>query len=400
MKRKDLILKECCHLSIAILLIVAGCREGSKQPSKELVIVDVTSNYPQKELILQDFMDVEYIPLETMNDFLTQGFVLAIGKEMILVKNRVNDGDIFVYDRNGKVRRKINRMGQGAEEYLFINEILLDEDNREMFVNEIGRGKILVYDLYGEFKRSISYPDNVRYDNIHNYDKNYLICYDSSINNKGGEERGHQSYHFIISKQDGSIMKEIYIPFEKNKSHRIISGEYSMAIISDDYSIIPDQDNWLLVELSSDTVYKYSPDDHLIPFIVRTPPIQSMETEVFLLPRFFTDRYYFMNTSSKRFNRERMHGYPSPSLMYDKQENALFEYTVYNDDYSTKREMRLKPSVNDEIAFWETLEAHQLVESYEKGELKGALKEIAATLDEESNPVIMLIKHRRYNNSL
>lgn len=33
--------------------------------------------------------------------------------------------------------------------------------------------------------------------------------------------------------------------------------------------------------------------------------------------------------------------------------------------------------------------------SYKKGQLKGRLKEIAATLDEESNPVIMLIKHKK-----
>jgi hypothetical protein len=53
----------------------------------------------------------------------------------------------------------------------------------------------------------------------------------------------------------------------------------------------------------------------------------------------------------------------------------------------------LRP-VNHEIESWQPLEAHRLVEDYEKGELKGKLKEIAATLNEESNPVIMLIKHK------
>jgi hypothetical protein len=58
--------------------------------------------------------------------------------------------------------------------------------------------------------------------------------------------------------------------------------------------------------------------------------------------------------------------------------------------------MSLTRPVNHEIESWYPLEAHQLVESYEKGELKdGKLKEIAATLDEESNPVIMLIKHKK-----
>jgi hypothetical protein len=39
--------------------------------------------------------------------------------------------------------------------------------------------------------------------------------------------------------------------------------------------------------------------------------------------------------------------------------------------------------------------AYELVEAYEKGGLKGKLKEIAAELNEESNPVIMLAKYKK-----
>jgi hypothetical protein len=83
--------------------------------------------------------------------------------------------------------------------------------------------------------------------------------------------------------------------------------------------------------------------------------------------------------------------------MYDRQEKAFSGYTVYNGDYSIKKEiyMNALKLVNHEIESWQPLEAHQLVEAYEKGELKGKLKEIAATLDEDSNPVIMLVKHKK-----
>ena len=54
----------------------------------------------------------------------------------------------------------------------------------------------------------------------------------------------------------------------------------------------------------------------------------------------------------------------------------------------------IKP-INHEIASWYSLEAYQLVESYNKGELKGILKEIASKLNEDSNPVIMLIKYKK-----
>ena len=79
-------------------------------------------------------MDVEYIPLETNDDFVNQGFVQAIGKEFILVKNYRDDGDIFVYDRTGKAIRKINRKGQGGEEYISCRSVTLDEENNEMFI--------------------------------------------------------------------------------------------------------------------------------------------------------------------------------------------------------------------------------------------------------------------------
>jgi argininosuccinate lyase len=51
-------------------------------------------------------------------------------------------------------------------------------------------------------------------------------------------------------------------------------------------------------------------------------------------------------------------------------------------------------TINNEIAFCQKLETYELVESYEKGQLKGKLKEIAAEIEEESNPVIMIVKYK------
>ena len=57
--------------------------------------------------------------------------------------------------------------------------------------------------------------------------------------------------------------------------------------------------------------------------------------------------------------------------------------------------VRLKKSVDEEIVTCRALNASDLVEANEKGELKGKLKEIAAGLNEESNSVIMLIKRKK-----
>ena len=383
-----------------ILFVLAGC-VGCKQTgtqTDDFITVNVTAGYPKKELILQDFMEVEYIPLETTDDFITMAHIEAIGNDVIIFRNRnrATDGKIFIYDRNGKGLRIINRLGQGAEEYLFLLSITLDEDNNEIFINDHRSGKIFVYDLLGNFKRSFSHKENTWYRQVDNFDRNNLICQVS-----GFEEEVRNSF-LIVSKQDGSITKEIEIPFNEKKSTIIqLIDEAEQKFYSagpGNQELIPLDNNWLLVEPSSDTIYRLLPDYSIIPFIARTPPIESMNPEVFLFPGVITDRYYFMQTVKKEYDFEADKGFPKTDLMYDKKENAICEYIVYNDDYSNKKTINLGKDiffVNNEIAFLQRLEAFELVEAYEKGQLKGKLKEIAATLEEESNPVLMLVKHKK-----
>jgi hypothetical protein len=387
-------MKRITAITTIALLMLAGCGSGGKQTTDDVITVDVTKSYPKKELILQDFMDVEYIALDDADEFVTQGMVRAIGKEIILVRNRINDGDIFIFNRKtGKGLRKINRKGQGGEEYSNLTEIVLDENKNEIFVIAYSARKILVYDLFGNFKRSFPFADSGYYTYTFNFDAENLICYKSYSTTNLSDNL--QPCHLIISKQDGSINRTIQIPFKNVKTPIFVMGEVTISPLY--HRTIPYHGNWALAEASSDTVYNYVSDDNLTtPLIARTPSIHSMDIEVFLYPSVFTDRYYFMKTLKKEFDLARMKGFPSTDLMYDKQENAIFEYTVYNGDYTDNRRVDLSSNpVNHEIAICESLEAYQLVEDYKKGLLKGKLKEIAATLDEESNPVIMLAKHRK-----
>ena len=70
--------------------------------------LDVKADYPEKEWVVQDFLDVEYIPLETNEEFITSASMQAIGKNLIILRNKNGqDGDIFIFDRTGKGQRKI-----------------------------------------------------------------------------------------------------------------------------------------------------------------------------------------------------------------------------------------------------------------------------------------------------
>ena len=395
-------MKKANTILVIFLLVMTIESRGQRQTNNNsLITVDVTKSYSTiKELILQDFMDVEYVALETNNEFVNQGVVMDVGKKIILVKNKINDGNIFVYNRSGKALRRINHKGQlTGKEYTNILGIVLDEDNNEMYVNDHFIRKIQVYDLYGKFKRSLNHKEsseNPYYISVFNYDKDKLICYyQDNKNNRA---------FVLISKKDGSITHETIIPFKEKipLTLRTNNGTQYISTSPDFYkTMIPFKGTWTLLELSSDTVYTFLPDYNLRPFLARTPPINAMNPRVSLTLNLFSDRYYFMETIKWSFDWNTGTGFPKTPFMYDKQEKVFFRYSVYNGDYSTKKEIYmnwLRP-VNHEIESWQPIEAYQLVNSYKKGELKdGKLKEIAAKLDAEDNPVIMLIKHKKTKN--
>lgn len=66
-------------LVTAWFCVITGCDTG-KSKEKDMIEVDMRANYPQKELILQDLFDIEYVRLETTDEFLTAGNVRAVGK--------------------------------------------------------------------------------------------------------------------------------------------------------------------------------------------------------------------------------------------------------------------------------------------------------------------------------
>jgi len=376
-------------ISVAILLVgLAACGAGDNSSTPGFITVDVNTAYPEKELILQDCMDVEYVVLETTDEFITHGLVKAIGQEVILVTNRL-DGNIFIFDRSGKGIRKINRLGQSGEEYSQTTEIILDEENQEMFVTDYPARKILVYDLYGNFQRSFPFADTGYYDFVFNYDRDCLILYKSYL-----PMDNEQAGHLILSKQDGSLVREIPLPVKEIRTPKVIMEAEDVQVTPTFYLTVPSPDNWVLLNASSDTMYTYGPDHCLNPFIVRTPSIHSMDTEVFLFLQAVTDRYYFLQTLKKEFNLETMKGFPTTDLLYDKLENSIVSYTLYNADFLNRKKVYWSKPVSHEILSWQTLDAFSLIEANENGQLKGRLKEIAAELDEEDNPVIMLIKHR------
>lgn len=376
--------------AITLMASLIACKSQSEKT--ELITINVEKNYPKKELILQDFVDVDYIPLETTDEFINKGIVKAVGKNYIAVVNGGNEGDIFLYNRsNGKGVRKINRKGQGGEEYSQITQIVLDEEQNEMFIVDYPRQKFMVYNLEGKFLRDFNFDENSYYTFVYPYDKAHLIVYKDCAHH--GQPQ--KSCHAIISKQDGKTIREISLSYKELEDIRYTGmhekyGE--ITAVPAHYLTIPARKDWYLASISSDTIYRHLPNGDKHPYMVRTPSINSMDPEVFLFPKMMTEQYDFLVSIKKKMTEH--FSFPSENLIYDKQEKAVYTYTIQNTDFEGSDVAIWESSLNPEVASYRILYAHDLVEAYEEGKLKGRLKEIASTLDEEDNPVIMLMKQK------
>ena len=390
--------------ALLVASLLFGCGNGKQKESDGLITVDVSKSYPKKELILQDLFDIEYVPLETTDEMLTEGHIQYISDNYMIFKNLGRmAGEIFIFDRQGKAVRKINRLGQSGEEYLNILGIDYDEQADELFVNSHYSDKVFVYDSEGNYKRSFDYLDGTLYDPIKILDEERLIAYDDYFEyDKVPEKR---DCYLILSREDGRLLEKIHIPYEEKKSLIIMRRDLNGKLTGNwgirNTLMPPYQDGWLLIEPSADTIYTYSASRGLMPLIVRTPPVNEMDPEVFLFPTIFTDRYVFMQAVERSFNFGVDKDVPRTNLIYDKTEQTAYEGEVINRDFEgTPVNLWFAHRVimefnDDEIAFATRLEAPDLVEALNDGKLRGPLKEIALRLDEEDNPVILIAKYKK-----
>ena len=388
--------------ALLVASLLFGCGDGKQKESDGLIRVDVSKSYPKKELILQDLFDIEYVPLETTDEFITTGNVRAVGEKIIVTKNNGRlDGDIFLFDRTtGKGILHFDHLGQGGEDYTNILEILLDEKQGEIFVNNHYSRKVVVYDLEGNFKRSWKHNSDTFYDQIGCFDEDYLICHDSGWEKSANESPEKRDYFMFISKQDGKTTS-IPLLYDRKISQLVWSSEGKAMNYPRNKELFPYLGDWLLMETSSDTIFRIGKGLDLKPFIVRTPSVQEGR-EFLLYPGIYSNRYQFMQKVKMEYDFQTREGFPRTDIAYDKIENKVYEAVVYNGDFLEKMPMKLGVNIfilnifnNEGVSFTETLYAPDLVEALNDGKLRGPLKEIASDLDEEDNPVIMIAKYKR-----
>ncbi len=396
-------------VAAGLLLCLGGCSHSGQLTDKggsgkdsllqvkaktgnNLIEVGVTKKYPLKEIRLQDIADVEYVPLETNREFIADGQICFAGDKNIIISNNAGEGSILIFDRQGKAVKKINRKGQGPEEYFSLGSVTFDSEKRELYVNNMFAKKISVYDMEGNYKRSFYHLPGEQYSSFSVFNDKELI-----VPCRG--QKANESC-LILSKSNGQRTGTVNILYKEKQSLAFTMEREDGAfgtMLTIVFPLIHKGADMIVNEISSDTIFRFTKDYNLIPLLTRTPSVLETTPFIALMVTLETTHYLFMQTIRKEWDKKMNTAFPRTFLMADKRTGEIGEYVLFNDDYPGV------PIVFDGLAnavfsnenqSFVPLRASRLREAFEKGGLKNELKEIAANLKEDDNDVVMFLKFK------
>lgn len=378
---------------VCMILLVGS--QGMQSQSGSLPVVDLSKNYPLEKLRLQDMASVEYVPLETTDDILLSGnaALSAVGDKYILV-HEFQLGDIYLFDRHtGKLKSHFNHKGGSGMEYTWIkNGTILDEKAEEIYVCS---QYIQVYSLEGKYKRTLKINGFDHDMSIFNYDDQSLLIYDDIVIEPGREkETTHTPYRFI-SKKDGSPMGTLDIYFPQRVPLAIAQQEGNMwRPYKFSYpSNARFGDDLMLMNVSSDTLYKLSPQKRLTPIFTRTPSVYASKLRNIWMPLLTTDKFMLFGTFVIDFNST---GGKIPKFMYDFKTGQVKRVSIIDHElnYGIRGPREWDSGSGTAIAknmSAEFVSAPAMLEAYQKKRLKGNGNEVAKNLLEDDNQVVRIL---------
>jgi hypothetical protein len=360
-----------------------------KAGRQSLIEFDLTKKYPVKTLHIQDIADVEYLLLESHDDFLFVHFTY-LSDNYFIAENNFDRSFVF-FDKKGKPVCKVAREGQGTEEYsTALLQLYLDEEDE--FYNALWPNEIKVYTKEGVYKRTLKLREGALIDGMYNYNEDCLLCHDSYA--------ATSNSFFLVSKEDGHTVEEIPVFFTDKIDRFIFKMVEGVAwgASMDDCFAVKTGDNLLLNEYSSDTLFLYTPERRLYPFFVRKPSVQKMEPPVVVHAFLETTAYSFFATQKREFDFEENEGLKKRGYLRDKQSGKIYRANLLNHDYAGQ-DLILSPfltrnSSNPGIGV-EMLHVSDLLIAEREGKLSGSLKELMDNLLRQSamveDPFVLMV---------
>ena len=375
-----------------LALLATGCGDANQKPSA-LPQIDVRTNYPEKEICLQDVAEVSYIALDSQDGILFRGNVNDFSDKGIVIMDSQNNRLIF-FDKQGKFQHVIQRQGQGPEEYSMMLDALVDWDKEDVFVFDSG-SRIVVYSLDGTFKRKLPLNANLVQHDAYIWSDSQLVACRYGNWDKDEKLVPYQPI-VLLSKEDGKMDS---LSYRKEHSFPTYIGAKEMNIRIHWPSLDKLNGDVYVNDLSADTIYRLDARTQALqPVMTRTPSVTLDDLDGYFMDlKGVSSQYYFLHFLARQASMDShfvMVDEKSRNAVYDRKEGKVYHPKFINKDYPSMEKIHLNFCEEENACAIVQLEAFKLIEALEAGELSGELKTIAEGLKEEDNPVLMVVKFK------
>lgn len=359
-----------------IQFVLLGCSCTNTDQEKGLTTIDLSKDYPKKEILLSEIADIQYVYMNEGNDYIYGGNPLYVSDHTFVF---YSEGSFLFFTKDGQPKSKFNHQGNGPDEYDYFSKVVYDEANDELYI--LSEKRLIVYSSSGVHKRTIalSLSDDKRITSMANYDNGSLLLFDSDN-------------FVLISKADGSELKRLDVSSgEKVKLYAINQDEQRVSVIaSTQNQIVNYKDGLLLSDYSTDTVFFFNKNKELIPVLIKQPSIHSMDPVIYANTFVEAADYLFYRKIIVKVQNGQL---PSVYLMQNKKDGTVYEQEIKMDDFKGKQ-VEIAPEIltSSSRHGLVVLDLVELEEAYADGRLKGKLKELMEKIDRENgNNVYVLL---------
>ena len=369
--------------------------ESSEAQNANFWELDVAKDYPEKTINLEEIADVRYVPLETTDQSLIQGIhKMATSDDKIVICDLVQN-TIFIFDKDGHFINSINKEGPGPQEYSSIQNFAVDFQKKEIYICDYQlKYRILTYSFNGEFIRESKLDQKIWPSTLYNYDEKFLIAYDT-YNMDSGEGASIQPYS-LINKENGQVSPlPLIIENRKSNCVTISEGDNLLSVAADIDPMIKTDDGVVISDFALDTIYKYT-DHKLIPIGVRKN-IGQKDLSAF---RAYNSNYALLNILKMDVDEKNLKDAPSKIesklFLLDRKNMSISVAKIKMSDMIRRNEINWDcygKDLHESGVAW-SFKASVLTKRLKDQRLNGKLKEIASTLNEDDNPVLMMAKFK------
>lgn len=374
--------------------------EVAEAAEAAIPVIDLTRRYPEKTVELGEIADIRYVPLETTEKSLI-GSVgsIAMRDNRIIIFDFI-ERKVLIFDGDGHYLRRVSAFGPGPREYLNPHHCAVDFDNELIYIFDFGwpRSTLKVFDFDGYWVRKVDLAEIPGFDKMYLFDKDRLIvrC-DPNKRLNDPEKIGNNPYWFI----DVNTGETCKVPVEFDgkafgADHNVVASNDQGYISASSIGLQSTHkyDNQVIISEYTDMTAYRGADGGLQPLVRLIQPKNNDQNQQILTSiAFMTDRFIVFDTVKRRVERQsgKMELLDRHYLMYDRADNSVADVDIRDIDIDGSTMLNSWGNDmprNTLVSQWPVESLQMLLD---RGKLKGPLKELADTIDEDANPVLAVI---------